>query len=396
MSQNGPKSFVLYTDIRPVLDLIPSEDGLPLLKAIFDYAAGEDIEPFQNMVTDRIWEMIRQKLEAGREKAAKRSETNRKNVQKRWDKESNTAVYDCKESYTNEVHNRTEQVQDMNGTITEPLHVPVLNNDNTDSADAVFDSAGGRAADASAAGAAPRPAPDSDLFTIEQLNEIILRNKIKMTKEDAAAFLGEMHESGWMLYGKPVEKTFITRALRGWAKHHGAAEVPDAEVPELEDVKRLTEKEMMKMFPNCKDWDDRGKEVFWAEGFKDLTGEATIHPDDRKACSTWYDKNKSETYDTNRACIQIWDYFDQIMQTAYKYIDKDILCDYDHMNMILKAAGKIPQKLQEWTDDMDVPDLLPLFVPYKEFTTEQRRFLYTAYNVRFPVGNVKLLNGHKG
>ena len=157
MSQNGPKSFVLYTDIRPILDLIPPENGLPLLKAIFDYAAGKDIEPFQDITTDRVWEMIRQKLEAGREKAAKRSETNRKNVQKRWDKESNTAVYDCKESYTNEVHNRTEQVQDMNGTITEPLHVPVLNNDNTDSADAVFDSAGGRAADASAAGAAPRP-----------------------------------------------------------------------------------------------------------------------------------------------------------------------------------------------------------------------------------------------
>ena len=229
MSQNGPKSFVLYTDIRPVLDLIPSEDGLPLLKAIFDYAAGEDIEPFPNMVTDRIWEMIRQKLEAGREKAAKRSETNRKNVQKRWDKESNTAVYDCKESYTNEVHNKTEQVQDMNGTITEPLHVPVLNNDNTDSADAVFDSAGGGPADASAAGAAPRPAPDSDLFSIEQLKGCIRKNKIDLTAEGAAAFLDEMHESDWTLYGKPVEKKTITRVLREWAKRHGEYSAEDQE-----------------------------------------------------------------------------------------------------------------------------------------------------------------------
>ena len=229
MSQNGPKSFVLYTDIRPVLDLIPPEDGLPLLKAIFDYADGKDIEPFQHIATDRVWEMIRQKLEAGREKAAKRSETNRKNIQKRWDKESNTAVYDCKKSYTNEVHNITEQVQDMNGTITEPLHVPVLNNDNTDSADAVSDSAGGRAADASAAGAAPRPAPVSDLFSIEQLKGCIRKNKIDLTAEGAAAFLDEMHESDWTLYGKPVEKKTITRVLREWAKRHGEYSAEDQE-----------------------------------------------------------------------------------------------------------------------------------------------------------------------
>lgn len=234
MSQNGPKGFVLYTDIRPVLDLVPPEDGLPLLKAIFDYADGKDIVPFQDIHTDRIWEMIRQKLEAGREKAAKRSETNRKNVQKRWDKESNTAVYGCKESYTNEVHNITKQVQDMNGTITEPLHVPVLNNDNTDSADAVFDSAGGGPADASAAGAAPRPAPDSDLFSIEQLKGCIRKNKIDLTAEGAAAFLDEMHESGWMLYGKPVEKKTITRVLREWAKRHGEYSADDQEGQEEE------------------------------------------------------------------------------------------------------------------------------------------------------------------
>ena len=54
------QSFVLYTDVRPILDLVPPEDGLPLLKAIFDYAAGEEVEPFQNFVTAKVWEMIRQ------------------------------------------------------------------------------------------------------------------------------------------------------------------------------------------------------------------------------------------------------------------------------------------------------------------------------------------------
>lgn len=298
---------------------------------------------------------------------------------------------------SNEYNNKNNSYSQIDSNSHINLTTITKDTETENSADAVFDSAGGGPADASAAGAAPRPAPDSDLFTIEQLNEIILRDKIKMTEEDAAAFLGEMRESGWMLYGRPIEKPSITRALRGWAKYHGAAEVSDAEAPELEDVKRLAEKELVKMFPDCKDWDELDKkEVFWSDGFKDLTIEATTHPDDRKIESEWYDTDKSETYDINRACIQIWDYFDQIMQTAYKYIDKDILWDSGHLTMILKAAGKIPQKLQDWTDDMDIPDLLPLFVPYKVFTTEQRRFLYTAYNVRFPVGNVKLLNGHKG
>ena len=108
------QSFVLYTDVIPILDFVPPEDGLPLLKTIFLYAAGEEVEPFQNIATARVWEMIRQKLEAGREKALKRSETNRQNVMSRWDREKdttvnkgvqkNTTVNDSIQSNTNRVH----------------------------------------------------------------------------------------------------------------------------------------------------------------------------------------------------------------------------------------------------------------------------------------------------
>ena len=229
------QSFVLYTDVRPILDLVPPDDGLPLLKAIFDYAAGEEVEPFQNFVTAKVWEMIRQKLEAGREKAMKRSETNRQNVRKRWGKEDDTTVYDTLpknttvndsiQSNTNRVHIQNSTVQYCDSTELSQLHVQDSNI--TDSR--VFDPAGAGPAGASAAGAAPRPVPETDLFSIDQIKNCIRKNKIDMSDDGAAAFLEEMHGSGWTLYGKPVEKRFITRTLREWAKRHGEYAAADPE-----------------------------------------------------------------------------------------------------------------------------------------------------------------------
>lgn len=229
------QSFVLYTDVIPILDFVPPEDGLPLLKTIFLYAAGEEVEPFQNIATARVWEMIRQKLEAGREKALKRSETNRQNVMSRWDKErdttvnegvqKNTTVNDSIQSNTNRVHIQNSTVQYCDSTELSQLHVQDSNI--TDSCDSV--SAEGGPAVASAAGAAPRPAPDADLFTLDQVKRCIRKNKIDLSDDGAAAFLEEMHESNWTLYGKPVEKKYITRTLREWAKRHGEYAAADPE-----------------------------------------------------------------------------------------------------------------------------------------------------------------------
>lgn len=229
------QSFVLYTDVIPILDFVPPEDGLPLLKTIFLYAAGEEVEPFQNIATARVWEMIRQKLEAGREKALKRSETNRQNVMSRWDKErdttvnegvqKNTTVNDSIQSNTNRVHIQNSTVQYCDSTELSQLHVQDSNI--TDSCD--FVPAGGSPAGAAAADAAPRPAPDADLFTLDQVKRCIRKNKIDLSDDGAAAFLEEMHESNWTLYGKPVEKKYITRTLREWAKRHGEYSADDPE-----------------------------------------------------------------------------------------------------------------------------------------------------------------------
>ena len=244
MKKTAIQSFILYTDVRPVLDLVPQEDGLQLLKAIFDYAAGEEVGPFQNIITEKIWEMIRQKLEVGREKAIKRSETNRQNIKSRWDKEPNTTVYDgiqedttvydSKKSYTKGATEQNSTVQYCDSTELSQVHVQVQNKDNTDSANAVFDPVEGGPAGASAAGAAPRPALESDLFTLDQLSRNVKRNKIDLSADGIRAFLEDMHADGWTMYGKPVEKKTITRVLREYAKRHAEYSIEDLKGQEEE------------------------------------------------------------------------------------------------------------------------------------------------------------------
>lgn len=62
--------------------------------------------------------------------------------------------------------------------------------------------------------------PTGDLFSVAKLNEIVAKNKINLSDEGVKIFHEEMQESGWTLYGKPVEKQYITRVLRAWAKKH--------------------------------------------------------------------------------------------------------------------------------------------------------------------------------
>ena len=59
------QSFSVDAEVRPILDLVPPEDGLPLLKAIFLYGAGEDVEPFQDFTTARVFEVIKYHIHSG-------------------------------------------------------------------------------------------------------------------------------------------------------------------------------------------------------------------------------------------------------------------------------------------------------------------------------------------
>ena len=59
------QSFSIDAEVRPILALVPPEDGLQLLKTIFDYAAGEDVEPFQDFTTARVFEVIKYHIHSG-------------------------------------------------------------------------------------------------------------------------------------------------------------------------------------------------------------------------------------------------------------------------------------------------------------------------------------------
>ena len=59
------QSFSIDAEVRPILDLVPPEDGLQLLKSIFDYAVGEDVEPFQDFTTARVFEVIKYHIHSG-------------------------------------------------------------------------------------------------------------------------------------------------------------------------------------------------------------------------------------------------------------------------------------------------------------------------------------------
>lgn len=112
----------------------------------------------------------------------------------------------------------------------------------TDQADAASASVDRPASSAAAETAEP---PSGDLFSVKRLISTAKRNKVELTSEGIEVFHEEMQESGWMLYGKPVEKRGIVKALRGWAKYHPeyAPEKEPEQKPMQEEVKPQKEPE---------------------------------------------------------------------------------------------------------------------------------------------------------
>lgn len=82
-----------------------------------------------------------------------------------------------------------------------------------DSAVAAGDAAGPRAD-------APPASPPPDLFGKDQIEKIVRKNRINLDGDGILEFYEQMQSDGWTLYGKPVEKKFIIRVLREWAKRH--------------------------------------------------------------------------------------------------------------------------------------------------------------------------------
>lgn len=213
------QSITIYKDMEPLLLELTDEEAGKVFKAIFQFSChGEDTDfSDRDRMVRSAWRAIKMKLEAGEAHRKEISEINTANVKKRYDrKKSDTNEYDRIESNTQE-YDRTTYTDTVTGTnsFTPTISSTVTKTEqeqvcaDADSVDRLSVSA--------AADAEP---PTGDLFSVAKLNAIVAKNNVNLTDEGVKIFHEEMQESGWTLYKKPVEKKFIVKVLREWAKKH--------------------------------------------------------------------------------------------------------------------------------------------------------------------------------
>ena len=213
-------SFVLYKDSRIFIRQLNTDQRGDLLEAIFDYACDRDIPDFHgDSMTQMCFEIIKSYLDRDekkyQEKCRKRAEAGQKGglAKASNNKQSQAKASNGKQDIANLADKDTDTDTDsVSGIDTD---TDTVRDTDTDHADAV--SADRPAGAAAAEGAAPQ---SDDLFSLKQLLAIAEKNKVNVTEEGVQAFHEEIQESGWMLYGRPVEKKGIVKALRGWAKYH--------------------------------------------------------------------------------------------------------------------------------------------------------------------------------
>ena len=212
-------SFILYKDSRIFINRLNNSQRGELLSAIFDYVCDGVIPEFQDdMMLQMCFDVIKSYLDRDEKKYQQKCKKNKENVEKRWSRnrnQSNTKVYDRNQSNTNYTDKDTDKDTDTVSDTDADSDTDTETDTDTDQAHAV--SVDRESASAAAVNAEP---PPGDLFSVEQLVSTSKRNKVELTSEGIKIFHEEMQESNWVLYGKPVEKKSIVKALRGWAKYH--------------------------------------------------------------------------------------------------------------------------------------------------------------------------------
>lgn len=152
-------------------------------------------------------ERMRRKRERDKEKQSSQSDG---------DMSQDSATSDGSISHCDVIKTEQEAETDLHLNSDKSKSLDVKSKTDTEQADA-----GSVPADQPAAPAAAKAGPPAaDLFSVKQLLATAKKNKVNLTEEGVRAFYDEMHESGWILYQKPVEKKGIVKAMRGWAKYH--------------------------------------------------------------------------------------------------------------------------------------------------------------------------------
>lgn len=101
---NDQKGFIVYGDIKPVVDRLSDEEAGQLLRGMLDYFLTGKEPKFQG-VLEFVFIPIKQQMDRNADKYEQRCEKNRENIKKRWSKD--TTVYDRIRTYTNDTNTNT-------------------------------------------------------------------------------------------------------------------------------------------------------------------------------------------------------------------------------------------------------------------------------------------------
>lgn len=221
-NQYEHNSFVLYKDSSIFIRKLSREQRGDLMEAIFNYTCDGKIPNFSGdgmvqMCFDIIKSYLDRDEKKYQEKCRKRAEAGQKGglAKASNSKQSQTKTSNTKQYIANLADKDTDTDTDsVSVTDTDTDTVSVTD---TEHADAVSGSVDRPAGAAAAESAAPQSV---DLFSVKQLLATANKNKVNLIKEGIQVFHEEMQDSGWILYGEPVEKKYIVRVLREYAKKH--------------------------------------------------------------------------------------------------------------------------------------------------------------------------------
>lgn len=219
---NKQKGFLLYLDNYDLIEDLSFEEMGRWINAVFHYKRDKEIPNFKKgSLLNTAFKVARNQLdrdaEAWEEKCQKRADAGRKGGQAKASnaKQRQAKASNAKQEVANLADNDTDNDNDSL-SVTDTDTETVIETD-TEQANADSDSADLLTSSATAESAEPSA---GDLFSLIQIKKKVKSGKVDLSEEGVKAFYEQMQDDSWMLYGKPVEKRYLLRALREWARKH--------------------------------------------------------------------------------------------------------------------------------------------------------------------------------
>lgn len=283
---NKQKGFLLYLDNYDLIEDLSFEEMGRWINAIFHYKRDKEIPNFKKgSLLNTAFKVAKNQLdrdaEAWEEKCQKRADAGRKGGQAKASnaKQKQAKASNAKQEVANLADNDTDNDNDsvsVTDTDTDTVIETDTEQTNADSgsADLLTSSAAAENAEPSA----------GDLFSLAQIKKKAKSGKVDLSEEGIKAFYEQMQDDSWMLYGKPVEKRYLLRALREWARKH----------PEYALEEEQNENPKKKILKNFKSWlRYHGYDSNYENGTGDYDEEIAI--DEDIICAIWDVKRLSES-----------------------------------------------------------------------------------------------------